>query len=82
MLHLKLSDHEKQIIATINEQVKLLLEKSASESIIVNTLFDFIPDVKCILNSTEEKELQLYLANYTNFAYFLTLIDFSLDLQT
>jgi len=71
----KLNDLDKQLICTIDEQVGLLLDKSATDITIINTLIDFIPDVKCLLNCGNDKLLELQCLEYTNFAYFTTLIE-------
>ena len=71
---MKICDEDKQLIATINEQVSLLSEKGASETTIVETLFDFIPQVYCLVNSSDEAELKMYLNEYSDFAYFITMI--------
>ena len=71
----ELTDLDKQLISTIDNQVKLLLEKGAADSTIINTLLDFIPDVKCLLGSDNDKLLELHFLEYVNFAYFAKLID-------
>ena len=71
----ELTDLDKQLISTIDNQVKLLLEKGAADSTIINTLLDFIPDVKCHLCSDNDKLLELHFLEYVNFAYFAKLID-------
>lgn len=74
-MNAKLNDLDMQLISTIEEQVGLLLDKSATELTIINTLVDFIPDVKCLLNSGNDKLLELYFEEYKNFAYFSALIE-------
>lgn len=71
----KLNDLDKQLISTIEEQVGLLLNKSATDLTIINTLINFIPDVKCLLNGVNDKLLELNCIEYKNFAYFATLIE-------
>jgi len=71
----KLNDLDKQLIRTIEEQVGLLINKSATDITIINTLIDFIPDVKCLLNGSNDKLLELHCMEYKNFAYFATLIE-------
>lgn len=71
----ELTDLDKQLISTIDIQVKLLLEKGATDTTIINTLLDFIPDVKCLLGSDNDKLLELHCLEYMNFAYFAKLID-------
>jgi len=71
---MKICNEDKQLIFTINEQVRLLSEKGASETTIVETLFDFIPQVYCLVNSSDEAELKMYLNEYSDFAYFITMI--------
>lgn len=72
---MKLSDHEKQLIKVINEQVNLFADKGASDSTIISTLIDFVPEVKCILDEADEKQLKLYLLEYKGFSYFSALLE-------
>ncbi|QMT62104.1 hypothetical protein [Legionella sp. PC997] len=69
-----LSDHDKELIRVINIQVEQLLERNVPEHVIVTTLMDFIPDVRCMINATCEKQLELYCREYPQFNYFLQLI--------
>ncbi|HGF0738826.1 hypothetical protein QM437_05415 [Legionella pneumophila] len=71
---MRICDEDKQLIVTINEQVRLLSEKGASETTIIETLFDFIPQVHCLINSSDEAELKMYLNEYTDFSYFIAMI--------
>ena len=71
---MKICDEDKYLIATIDEQVKLLLEKGTSEITIIETLFDFIPQVLCLIKASDEAELKLYFDKFSNFAYFTNLI--------
>lgn len=71
----ELTNLDKQLISTIDNQVKLLLEKGAADSTIINTLLDFIPDVKCLLGCDNDKLLELHFLEHVNFAYFAKLID-------
>jgi len=71
----QLTELDKQTIATIDEQVAMLLEKSATDVSIVNTLIDFIPDVKCLLDADGDKQLVLHCRAYPNFTYFANLIE-------
>lgn len=71
----QLTELDKQLINTIDGQVGLLLNKSATDLTIINTLIDFIPEVKCLLNSDNDKLLELHFMEYKNFAYFATLIE-------
>ncbi|CDZ76817.1 hypothetical protein BN59_01093 [Legionella massiliensis] len=72
-----LSEHEKEIIRLVDEQVKQLVEKNASDILIVQTLADFIPELRCLLSSTSEKQLDLYCREYLHFNRFLQLITHS-----
>ncbi|WED44060.1 hypothetical protein [Legionella cardiaca] len=69
-----LSENDKEIIRLIDSQVKQLIDKNAPEHVIINTLIDFIPETKCIINSTCMKELEVYYQKYQNFNYFAQLI--------
>ena len=68
---MKISDHEKNQIQLIDEQVKLLHEKSASDEAIIEALIEFVPDVMCFFEQLESDEFKQYLAKYEGFAYFL-----------
>ncbi|MGQ3890232.1 hypothetical protein ACQUW5_14555 [Legionella sp. CNM-1927-20] len=68
------SDDDKELIRLIDFQVGQLIEKQTPDHVIITTLFDFIPDVKCLVNATCEKQLELYSSEYQHFNYFLQLI--------
>ncbi|HHI9467082.1 TPA: hypothetical protein ACP9DH_002890 [Legionella anisa] len=68
------SDHDKELIRVIDVQVEQLVERNAPEHVLVTTLIDFIPDVRCIANAMCEKQLDLYCREYQHFNYFLQLI--------
>ncbi|KTC91269.1 hypothetical protein OQJ18_13490 [Fluoribacter dumoffii] len=73
-MSITLSDHDKEIIGLIDNQVQQLIQRNAPEHVIVTTLMDFIPDVQCIANETCEKELELYCREHQHFNFFLQLI--------
>jgi len=60
----QLKELDKQIIATIDGQVAMLLEKSVADVSIVNTLIDFIPDVECLLGADNEKQFLLHCSTH------------------
>lgn len=69
---------DKEKIALIDSQVKLLQDKSASDSTILNTLIDFVADTKCIVESCEAEELNQQLRSYNGFSYFLSLVSLAM----
>lgn len=71
----KLNEYDRQLIHTIDNQVGMLLDKFSSDAIILNTLMNFIPDVKCLLNNHHEKLLEMNCLEYKNFAYFAALLE-------
>lgn len=71
---MKLSDHDKEMIRLVDEQVKHLVERKASDVLIIKTLSDFIPELRCLLNATCEKQLDLYCRKYRYFNCLLQLI--------
>lgn len=74
-----LSDHEKEQIRLIDNQVKVLQRKNASDETILNTLIDFVSETKCIAENTETKELELQLSNHLGFAYFVSIISLTMS---
>lgn len=74
-MSITLSDHDKEIIRLVETQVKLLIERTAPDHVIISTLIDFIPDVRCMVTATCEKQLDLYCKEYQHFNYFLQLIN-------
>ena len=72
---MKVSDHEKQLILIIDEQVQLLLSKGADDLTIVNTLIEFTAEARCLMDSIDESELDEYLNRYKNFAYYVSLLE-------
>ncbi|HAT3877923.1 TPA: hypothetical protein I8669_002757 [Legionella pneumophila] len=73
-MSITLSDNDKEIIRLVDNQVKLLIERQAADHVIVSTLIDFIPEVRCMVTATCEKQLDLYCKEYQHFNYFLQLI--------
>lgn len=73
-----LSSHEKQQLQLIHEQVTLLLAKKASDDTILDALFDFIPDIKCIQHAVDSRMLTEYIKPYAGLCYFINLV-FSLE---
>lgn len=65
---------EKEKIALIDSQVKLLQDKGATEITILKTLIDFVAETRCIVESSDIDELNQLLRQYNGFAYFLSLI--------
>lgn len=74
MKSMTLSDHDKELIRIIDTQVEHLIERNVPEHVIVTTLMDFIPDVRCMVNATCDKQLDLYCREHPNFNYFLQLL--------
>lgn len=73
-----ISDHEKEKIRLIDNQVKMLQDRNASDDTIINTLIDFVADTKCIVENSESKELDLQLSAYNGFAYFVSLVSLAI----
>lgn len=72
---MELSDHDKESIREIDLQVGRLLEKGATDELIISQLIEFIPHTRCMINADCEKQLQLYCQEFKNFNYFLHLIN-------
>ena len=73
-----ISNHEKEQIRLIDNQVKMLQDRNASDDVILNTLIDFVGDTKCIVENSESKELDLQLSTYNGFAYFVSIVSLAL----
>jgi hypothetical protein len=69
-----LTDRDQEMIRLIDAQAGQLIDENIPDHLIITTLIDWIPDVKCLMNSTCEKQLDLYCKEYLNFNYFLQLI--------
>jgi AAA+ ATPase superfamily predicted ATPase len=76
---MRITEHEKQLIKIIDEQVKILQEKNASDNTILCTLVDFFPEVRCLLEGTEPRELELFLSANSGFSYLVNLISLESD---
>lgn len=72
-----LSDHDKEMIRLIDEQVKHLIDRKASDLMIIKTLVDFIPELRCLMSAACEKQLDLYCREYRYFNCLLQLIGHS-----
>ena len=68
-----LNELDRQLISAIDLQVALLHERGANDLTIINTLMDFTPDVKCLINSDNDKLLELQCHANQHFAYFVEL---------
>ena len=55
-----LTDRDQEIIRICDLQVGRLIDNHAPDHLIINTLMDWIPDAKCLMNSICEKQLELY----------------------
>lgn len=71
---MSLSTFDKNQIQLINQQVILLQKKNATDHGMIETLIDFVPDVKCLIENNELSEIQVYLSSMLGFAYFVSLL--------
>ena len=69
-----LSPEDKQQIQMIDQQVNLLIDKKVEDHILVETLFDFIPDIKCLVDNTPADDLQPFLKFFPGFSRLLSLV--------
>lgn len=69
-----LNHHDKLTIRMIEQQTKVLLRANASNQDILETLSDFVPDIKYILAAGGVKEIKLSLKENPNFSYFVSLV--------
>lgn len=74
-MRLTFSGHDKEIIRLVDAQVKGLLDKKVPNQIVLETLFEYIPEIQCMVNAVCEKQLDLYCREYRYFNYFLKLIE-------
>lgn len=75
---MKILEHDKEQIRLIDSQVKMLQDKNASDETILNTLIEFVPETKCLVENAEPKELELQLGAYNGFAYFVSIISLAM----
>lgn len=75
---MSLTSQEKEKIALIDSQVKLLQDKGASDAIILNSLIDFVAETKCIVESSDTDELNEQLRIYNGFASFLSIVSLAM----
>lgn len=69
-----LNHHDKLTIRMIEQQMKVLHQRKASDAEMLETLSDFAPDVKYILAAGGIKEIRLSLKENSFFAYFVSLV--------
>lgn len=69
-----LNHHDKLTIRMIEQQMKVLQQRNASDAEMLATLSDFAPDVKYILAAGGVKEMRLCLKENPFFAYFVSLV--------
>ncbi len=73
-----LTTHEREKIALIDKQVKMLQDREANDDVILNALMDFVAETKCIVESANVEELQTSLRKHQGFAYFLSLVSLAM----
>jgi hypothetical protein len=76
---MELSSYDRELIRLIDYQAAQLIINQSPDPIILSSLMDFIPETQCIMNSTCEKQLDLYCKEYPSFNYFLQLICTHID---
>ena len=76
---MRINDFDKNQIKLIDEQVKMLQEKMASDEAILDALMEFIPDATCLVENAEKEELQMYLAAHSGFSYFVSLVSLAMS---
>lgn len=69
-----LNHHDKLTIRMIEQQMQVLHQRKASDAEMLETLSDFVPDVKYILSAGGIKEIKLCLKENRFFAYFVSLV--------
>ena len=69
-----LKSHDKLIMRMINDQVKELNRRKASDQEILKTLNDFVSDTKIIMSYITKKETKQYHRKYPLFSYFIGLV--------
>lgn len=72
--NMPLTEHDIHQITLIDEQINILLDKNTSDTIILDTLMDFIPEVCCMIEQTEISLLKPYLERYQGFSHFFSLV--------
>lgn len=72
---MKITSHEKEQIKLIDEQIRMLHQKNASDETLLLTLVDFIPEVKCLIENAKSSDLAELCAKYEDFNYFLNLLE-------
>ena len=53
-------------------------DKGASDEAIIDALIEFVPETTCLVENVEIPDLQQYLARYSGFSYFVSLISLTM----
>ena len=69
-----LNHHDKLTIRMIEQQMKILHDRKASDAEMLDVLSDFAPDVKYVLAAGGVKEIKLCLKENVYFSYFVSLV--------
>lgn len=69
-----LSHHYKLTVVMIDQQMKELQNRKASDEHILKVLSDFVPDVKGVFANAGKKELKACLKTYARFASFAEIV--------
>ncbi len=69
-----LKHHDKLIMRMVDDQVKELNNRKASDQEILKTLSDFVSDTKLIMSYISKKDSKKYHKQYPLFSYFIGLV--------
>ncbi|HAF87447.1 MAG: hypothetical protein CMF38_05705 [Legionellaceae bacterium] len=69
-----LSDYELEMVRLIDTQVALLRQKKATDAVILVTLADFVPEVRCLAQANNQIALELLQQPYPDFYHFFQLL--------
>ena len=71
---MKITEHEENQISLIDSQVNLLQDRGAFDEAILEALFEFIPDIQCIVENAEKHDLDKLLAKHPGFTYLVGIV--------
>lgn len=72
---MSLTDKQKNLIIEIDTKAKKLLSSGGNEEALLVEVLPLMPDIKIMINSVPDKELEMYFHQYDGFYRYIKLLE-------
>ncbi len=70
-----LNPQHKKLITDIDDKVKTVLINGGNEETLLVEMLELMPEIKMMLDSTSESELEIYYERYEGFYHYMKLLE-------